>query len=289
MSERYLITSDNMGDLPDEYISRHALPLVYLSYSVAGKGGGGDGGAMDPKEFYQMMRQGETTKTVQVNPEQARALWEPLLQQGYDILHIAFSSALSGTCASMNMAAEELREQFPDRRVVVVDTLAASLGEGLLTYQAIEMKAQGKSMDQVLAWLEENKLHLCHFFTVDDLDFLFRGGRVSKTAAVMGTMLGIKPVMHMDDTGKLVPIAKVRGRRQSLDKLVEYMAQRVGDYKNDAVFISHGDCEQDAQYVAQLVEKRFGITHFIINYVGPTIGAHSGPGTVALFFIGTKR
>ena len=290
MSARYLITCDNTCDLPQEFIEKNALPMAYLGYSVDGTDyGGSSHGQLPAGEFYARLRQGSMSKTVQVNPEGARALFEPLLKQGYDILHIAFSSGLSGTYSSMEMAAQELREEYPERRIQVVDTLAASLGEGLLVYRALKLKSEGKSMDEVYSWLEENKLHLCHFFTVDDLNFLYRGGRVSKTAAFMGTMLGIKPVLHVDDAGKLIPIAKVRGRRQSLSKLVDYMQERVGDYKNDIVFISHGDCLEDAQAVADMVKKRFGIEHFIIDYVGPTIGAHSGPGTVALFFFGEKR
>lgn len=289
MSKRFVITCNSTADLPQEYIERNALPVSYLGYSISNRHFDGINTVMPPEEFYKLMREGNMTQTVQVNPDQALAMFEPLLQQGYDILHIAFSSGLSGTYNSMKIAAEELKEKYPDRKIIVIDGLSASLGEGLLVYKAVELRAQGRSMDEVAQWVEDNKLHICHYFTVDDLNFLYRGGRVSKTAAVMGTMLGIKPVLHVDNAGKLIPLTKVRGRKQSLIKLVDYMQQTVGNYKNDIVFISHGDCLEDAQFVADLVTKRMGIKNFLINYVGPTIGAHSGPGTIALFFMGTQR
>ncbi|MCI8622049.1 MAG: DegV family protein [Provencibacterium sp.] len=288
MAAKYVISSDNTTDLPQEFIEKNALPIAFLSYSIDGKEYGQEDG-LEIGEFYRQMREGKMTKTGMVNPEDARALFEPLLKQGYDLLHLAFSSGLSGTYASCCAAAEELREAYPERRIEVVDTLAASLGEGLIVYKALKMKSEGSTMDEVLRWLEENKLHLCHYFTVDDLHFLHRGGRVSKAAAVMGTMLGIKPVLHVDDAGHLIPLTKVRGRKQSLSKLVDYMEELSIGYENDIVFISHGDCEADAQYVADEVRSRLGVKNFIINHVGPTIGAHSGPGTVALFFFGERR
>lgn len=288
MAARYIITSDNTTDLPQEFIEKNNLPLAFLSYSIEGKEYSQEDG-LEIGEFYRLMREGKMTKTGMVNPEGARALFEPVLQQGYDILHLAFSSGLSGTLASCETAAQELREEYPERRIEVVDTLAASLGEGLIVYKALKLKSEGKSMDEVLQWVQEQKLHLCHYFTVDDLHFLHRGGRVSKAAAVMGTMLGIKPVLHVDNDGHLIPLTKVRGRRQSLTKLVDYMQELAKGYENDIIFISHGDCIEDAQYVADQVRSRMGIQNFIINHVGPTIGAHSGPGTVALFFFGDHR
>lgn len=290
MSEnRYVIITDNTADLPGEFIHRNALPIVSLEYSIAGKDYDDRTEKLDPAEFYRLMRAGEMTRTNQANPDQIRDIFEIYLREGYDILFIAFSSGLSGTCGNGYIAAEEMREKYPERSIEVVDTLAASLGEGMLVYKALKKKSEGASLDEVHSWLMENRLHLCHYFTVDDLHFLHRGGRVSKTAAVVGTMLGIKPVLHVDNEGHLIPLTKVRGRKQSLLKLVDYMEETVGDYKNDIIFISHGDCLQDAQFVADEVKKRFGIENFVMNYVGPTIGAHSGPGTVALFFLGKKR
>lgn len=228
--------------------------------------------------------------TSQVNPEEAARFFEDVLQEGKDILHIAFSSGLSGSYNSARIAAEDLNEESDKARVVVVDLLCASLGEGLLVHKALKLKEAGKSLDEIVQWLEENRLHLCHNFTVNDLNHLYRGGRVSRATAVLGTMINIKPI-HVDDEGKLVAIDKVRGRKKSLVSLVDRMEKQMGAYReqNDIVFISHGDCEEDALFVAKLVRERFGIESALINYVGPTIGAHSGPGTLALFFMGEYR
>ena len=186
---------------------------------------------------------------------------------------------------------QELMEENPGVRITVIDSLAASLGEGLLVHKAVTMRDQGKSYDEVVNWLEENKLHLVHNFTVDDLFHLHRGGRVSKATAILGTMINIKPILHVDDEGHLIAVGKVRGRKKSLTTLVDNMEKQIGSYRsqNDIVMISHGDCLEDAEYVKKLVEERFGIHEFLIHYVGPTIGAHSGPGTIALFYLGEYR
>ena len=186
---------------------------------------------------------------------------------------------------------EELKEEYPDRKIIVVDSLCASLGEGLFVYKAVQMKEAGASMEEVAAWLEEHKQNFCHVFTVDDLFHLYRGGRVSKAAAIVGTMINLKPLLHVDDEGHLIPLSKVRGRKKSLATLVSMMEERIGSWKdkNDIIFISHGDCEEDAQYVAKLVREKFGYESFLINTIGATIGTHSGPGTVALFFMGEYR
>lgn len=229
--------------------------------------------------------------TSQVNPEEAKEKLKEFLQINKNIIHIAFSSGLSGTFNSVRLAASELMEEQPDCRITVIDSLAASMGEGLLVHKALEKQASGADYEEMTAWLEEYRYHVCHNFTVDDLFHLYRGGRVSKTAAVLGTMINLKPVLHVDDEGHLIPLSKVRGRKKSLHTLVDNMEKQMGAYRgeNDTVFISHGDCYEDAVYVKELVQKRFGIEKFLINPVGPTIGAHSGPGTLALFFIGEKR
>ena len=216
---------------------------------------------------------------------------EGVLRQGYDVLYIAFSSGLSGTYNSVRMAAEELSEEYPEATIAVVDSLCASLGEGLLVHKAVQMKEAGKSLAEIREWLEANKLHLCHVFTVDDLNHLYRGGRVSRTAAFLGTLANIKPMLHVDDEGHLIALSKVRGRKKSISRLVDMMEERLGDWKdkNDIIFISHGDCIEDANRLKELVEERTGIRAYLIDYVGPTIGAHSGPGTLALFFMGEKR
>ena len=213
----------------------------------------------------------------------------PFLEAGKDVLVLAFSSGLSATCNSARIAAQELNEQYPQQRVRVVDTLCASLGQGLLVWHAAKLKQAGKSLDEVGDWAEENKLRLCHWFTVSDLHFLKRGGRISPATAVLGTMLSIKPVMHVDDEGHLIKVGTARGRGASLKALVDHMAETADDPGNQVVFISHGGCLEDAQKVAQDVTARFGTQEVVINYVGPVIGAHSGPGTVALFFLGSMR
>lgn len=286
----YVITTDNNSDLPEEFYQKYQVGCTYLSYSIDGQTYTKED-FLTTAEFYARMRAGAMPTTAQVNPEAARALMEPYLIEGKDILHIAFSSGLSGSYASCCVAAEDLSEKYPQRKILVVDSLCASLGQGLLVYHAVKLKEAGKSMEEVVQWLESHRKNLVHLFTVDDLDHLHRGGRVSKATAIVGGMLNIKPVLHVDDEGKLVAIGKVRGRKKSLQALVDGMQERIGPYASscDTIFISHGDCEADARYVEKKVKDIYPIQTVIINYVGATIGAHSGPGTVALFFLGDVR
>lgn len=286
----YVITTDNNSDLPESYYKEHGVGCTYLSYSMNGVNYTHDT-FLPEHEFYESMRNGALPTTAQVNPESARNLMEPYLKEGKDILHIAFSSGLSGSYNSTRIAAEELLEEYPQRSVIVVDSLCASLGQGLLVHLAVQKKNAGEDMEAVAAWLEENKKHIVHMFTVDDLDHLYRGGRVSKTTAVLGGMLNIKPVMHVDDEGKLVAIGKVRGRKKSILELVKGMDEKIGSFREscDTIFISHGDCEEEALYLEKKVKEKYPIKTVIINHVGATIGAHSGPGTLALFFLGDVR
>ena len=286
----YVITTDNNSDLPEEYLKEHGIGCMYLSYAMDGKNYK-HGSFLPVHEFYDAMRNGSMPTTSQVNPQDARAVFEPFLKEGKDILHIAFSSGLSGTYNSSRIAAEELMEEYPDRKIIVVDSLAASLGQGLLVYLAAEKKEQGEDLETVAKWTEENKLHMVHLFTVDDLNHLYRGGRVSKTTAVVGSLLNIKPVLHVDNEGKLTAIGKVRGRKKALQELVKLMEEKLGSYhdKCHTIFISHGDCENDAQYLAEKVKEKYQINTIIMNQVCATIGAHSGPGTMALFFVGDER
>ena len=213
-----------------------------------------------------------------------------LLEQGRDILYLGFSSGLSGTFEATELLMKQLAGEFPDRKLYAVDTLAASGGQGLLVWHAVQRARAGSSIDEVRDWVEANKLHLAHWFTVDDLMFLFRGGRVSRTSAWAGTMLNIKPVMHVDDEGRLIPMSKVRGRKKSLNALVDHMEKTaIAPIGEQMVFITHGDCLEDAEYVADQVKSRFGVKEVVINYVDPVIGAHSGPGTMALFFLANER
>lgn len=289
--KNYVITTDTTSDLPADYVAQHKLGIMSLTYTIEGNTYTWEH-PLPVKEFYSMMRQGSLPTTSQVNPKEAGEILETIIkEQDADILHIAFSSGLSGSYNSVRIAAEELAEKYPDNRIIVIDSLCASLGEGLLVHKAVTMKESGKSLDETAAWIEENKLHLVHNFTVDDLYHLYRGGRVSKTAAFVGTMINLKPILHVDNEGHLIPLSKVRGRKKSLIALVDNMEKQIGSWrdKNDMIFISHGDSLEDAQFVAELIKKRFGYDSFLINYVGSTIGAHSGPGTIALFYMGDYR
>lgn len=285
----YVIVTDSSADLPDSLVRELGVEVLPLSFTVQGKTYHNypDDREMDPKVFYKMLRDGEMATTSAVNVAEYTAMLEPLLQAGKDVLVLAFSSGLSTTYQSSVIAVNELAEQYPDRKICTVDTLCASMGQGLMVWLAVQEQRKGKSLEEVRDWVEENKLHLCHWFTVDDLHFLKRGGRISAATAVVGTMLSIKPVLHVDDEGHLISMGKARGRGASLTALVDHMEQTVTDV--DTVFISHGDCLADAEKVAADVKKRFGTKDVVINNIGPVIGAHSGPGTVALFFLGTKR
>ncbi len=287
----YVIATDTTTDLPEEYYRAHDLLVLPLSYILEGETYYRGGKELPAEEFYAKMRGGSMPTTSQINPQGARAAFEPVLKEGNDILYIGFSGGLSGSCNSARIAAEELMEEYPQRRIIVIDSLCASLGEGLLVHKAVCRKENGAEMEEVAAWCEENKLHVVHSFTVDDLFHLHRGGRVSKVAAVVGTMISLKPILHVNDEGKLIPLSNVRKRKKSLETLVDTMEQKQGSFagQNDIVFISHGDCAKDAEYVKKLVEERFGIRAFLINTIGPVIGTHSGPGTVALFFMGDVR
>ncbi|MGF7143137.1 DegV family protein with EDD domain [Anaerotaenia torta] len=288
--KQYIITTDTTSDLPEEYLQQHNISLLPLYYTFDGVIYG-DKTFLTPKEFYDKMRGGAMPTTMAVNPEIARTIFTGLLDQGYDILHIAFSSALSGSCSVAATVARELMDERPGTKVTVIDSLSASLGEGLLVHKAVQLKESGQSIDEVADWLEKHKLNLCHMFTVDDLHHLHRGGRVSKATAIIGTLINVKPVLHVDDEGRLTPLHNVRGRKKALIALVDRMEASLPEdsEQNDIIFISHGDSIEDAQFVADLVKDRFGIQNILINYVSPTIGAHSGPGTIALFYMGKAR
>jgi DegV family protein with EDD domain len=248
-----------------------------------------DGRELGFEEFYARVRQGSMATTSAINVGEFTAKMREVLAAGKDILCISFSSALSTTYQSAVIAAGDLRSEFPEASIYVVDSLCASLGQGLLLYLCAQEKAKGRSISEVRAFAEATKGNICHWFTVDDLNHLKRGGRISAATALFGTMLSIKPVMHVDDGGHLTPVSKARGRKASLLALVDHMEETALDPANSPVFISHGDCEGDALLVADEVTRRFGNRDIHLNYVGPVIGNHSGPGTVALFFLGAKR
>ena len=284
----YRIITDSCCDLPKELIASLDIDVVQMSLLFRNEE------MIAPTEaqiktMYNALRQGESASTAAVNPQGWREVIEPALKSGQDALVMAFSSGLSTTYQSAVIAAEELMEEYPDRTVKVLDTMSASLGQGMYVYYACMKRNEGLSLEELFAWCEENKQNMAHWFTVDDLMFLKRGGRISAATAVLGTMLNIKPLLHVDENGKLVSVAKCRGRKNALDALVKKLEQDGLPGKNDTVFISHGDCIEDAQYVAQQVRERCGVKTVIIDYVGAVIGSHSGPGTVAFFYLGTHR
>ena len=287
----FVILTDSSADLGEEMVRKLDVQVVPLGFVLDGQAYHDypDNRDMDPHAFYERLRKGDAATTNAVNTAQYTEALEPLLQAGKDVLILAFSSALSTTYNSSRLAVEELRAKYPERKLYTVDTLCASLGQGLLVWYAAQLRERGRSIKEVQDWVEEHKLNLCHQFTVDDLYFLKRGGRVSAATALVGSMLHIKPVLHVDSEGHLINIGKVRGRQASLKALVDRMEETAIDPGSLTVFISHGDCLEDAQMVAEMVKKRFGVDEVYINYVGPVIGAHSGPGTVALFYIGTER
>lgn len=288
------IVTDSSCNLVEDMIDDFGLHILPLTFMVDGEDKVYQsylkGERTDLKQFYTMMREGKVFKTSLPNLADAESLFREILAEGKDILYLGFSSGLSGTYQAIELLTKQLQEEYPNQKILSVDTLAASGGQGLLIWYAVQHARAGESIDQVRDWVEENKLHLAHWFTVDDLMFLFRGGRVSKTAAWAGTLLNIKPVLHVDDEGHLIPMEKVRGRKKSLNALVDHMASSANKPISDQmVFITHGDCADDAEYVASLVKERFGVREVVINYVDPVIGAHSGPGTMALFFLADKR
>ena len=284
----YRIITDSCCDFPEQMYNELNLTVVNLSVNYKGQ-------TVKTytedwlKEMFGGLRAGEAATTSAANPQQWQDAIEPVLKAGEDVLVLAFSSGLSTTYQSAVIAANELAEAYPDRQIRVVDTLCASLGQGLFVYYACQKRDEGLSLDALAQWCESRKLNLCHWFTVDDLMYLKRGGRVSAATALVGTMLQIKPVLHVDNEGHLISVAKARGRKASIEALAKKMGELTLPGENDTVFICHGDCMEDAQYLEKLVKERYGVKNVLIYYVGAVIGSHSGPGTLALFFLGEHR
>lgn len=290
MSE-YVIVTDSSADLPAELVQEMGVEVLPLRFTIQGKTYKNypDNRDMAPETFYQLIRDGEMGTTAAVNMAEYIEVLEPLLQAGKDVLVLAFSSGLSATCQAANLAVAELAPKYPERKLFVVDTLSASLGQGLFVWHAAQKQRTGAAIEEVKAWAEEYRFHQCHWFTVDDLMHLKRGGRVSAATAVMGTMLQIKPVMHMDDEGHLINMAKARGRKASLDALVDKAGELGTDLDQQTIFISHADCLPDAQYVGEKMKAKYGVKDVVYNFIGPVIGSHTGCGCVALFFTGEHR
>jgi len=284
----YRILTDNCCDYPAGMYEDLNLTAIPLSVRFQGK----EVTQYNEKwlkKMYAGLREGEDATTAAANPTGWAEILEPVLAAGEDALVLAFSSGLSTTYQSAVIAASELGEKYPDRKIRVIDTLSASLGQGLLVWYACKKRDEGMGFEELADWCEDNKLHLCHWFTVEDLMFLKRGGRVSAATALVGTMLQIKPVMHMDDEGHLIKVSTARGRKASINELAKKLGETGLPGENETVFICHGDCLEDAQYLEKLVKEKYGVKNVFIYYTGAVIGSHSGPGTLALFFLGSKR
>ena len=291
MASNYVLTTDSCCDLPNELVNELGLHVIPLSVEIKGKvyHNYPDERYIKTHDFYEMMREKEVATTSLINVGEFLVFFEPFLKEGKDILYVGFSSALSGTVQSARIAAEELKLTYPDRKIIVVDSLSASMGQGLLVWYVAKEVASGKSIEEVALWAENNRLELCHLFTVDDLGTLRRGGRLSGTAALLGSLLKVKPVLHVSEEGKLVPIKKARGRKMSLQVIVDIMAEKIKDPEKQTIFISHGDDLEHANHIKDLIESQLGVKSFIVGQIGPVIGAHSGPGTIAVFFLGDPR
>jgi DegV family protein with EDD domain len=284
----FVIVTDSSCDLPRQVAKKMDVAVISLEVNIEDVGTKLNH-EIDIKEFYEFLRSKKSAKTSAANMDRFIATFEPFLADGKDILYIGFSSGLSATYMASKNAAEELSEKYPDAKIFTVDSLCASLGQGLIVTLAARKRDSGATIDEVRDYVESIKLNLCHWFTVDDLFFLKRGGRVSGATAVLGSILSIKPVMHVDNEGHLINVEKARGRSAAIKALVEKMKATVIEPATQTVYISHGDCYDDAKKLADMVTEEFGITDILISEVGPVIGAHSGPGTLALFFLGTER
>jgi DegV family protein with EDD domain len=287
----FVILTDSSCDLPSAMAEELELEVLPLRFSLDGKDYYNwlDGREISFPDFFAKIRAGEMGTTSAVSVGASEAKMREILMQGKDLLCLSFSSGLSTTYQSAAIAAEDLRSEFRDAKIHVVDSLCASLGQGLFVYLCAQQKKAGKSIDEVFVYAENMKYHICHWFTVDDLNHLKRGGRISAATALFGTMLSIKPVMHMDNEGHLIPVSKTRGRKAALTALVDQMERLSIDPAEQTVFICHGDCYHDATLVADEVTRRFGTKDILINYVGPVIGSHTGCGVVSLFFVGKER
>ncbi len=288
----FVITTDSMSDLPPEYLRQHDIEIISLTYTIDGVVYD-ESNSLPYKEFYDRMRKGAQPTTSQFNPADAEKVFERILEQHgpVDILHISISSALSGSWQSARVAAESVMEHHQGVRILSYDSQGASAGQGLQVVAAVEQRDQGEDVEQVFSHLESQRNHVAHILTVEDIIYLYRGGRVSRTQAILGGMLDIKPLIHVDNDGRLVPTGKVRGRKKSLLTLVDQMEQQIGPWKdrNKTIYITHADAEADAKFLAEQIEKRLGFKDFVITYLGTTIGVHTGPGLIALFFLADRK
>jgi len=288
---KYKIVTDSCIDLSEAMAKELDLTVLPLTVLLEGKTYFNylDEREITFKDFYQKLREKKMPSTSQLNPAEFEVVFEELLKEGYDILSISFSSALSGTYESAVSARDNLQKQYPEHKIVTIDSMCASMGQGLLLYYAAMLKKENKSLDQVAKWVEENKRNVSHLFTVGDLNHLKRGGRLSSSKAFLGTLINIKPLLHVSNEGKLVPTGQARGRRQALNKLIDRMRLTIEKPREQLIFISHADCLEDVEYLKEQIEQKIPVKEVVVNYIGPVIGSHSGLNTIALFYMGSDR
>ena len=289
--KQFILATDACSDLTAEIVKKHDIAIIPMVLEIEGKTYTHhfDERELSLNDFYNQLRDKKVSRTSLVNVGEFVQFFTGLLEKGQDILYVALSSALSGTYQSAMMAIDMLKDDYPDRKIIAVDTLSASLGEGYLVWRAALLKEEGKSIDEVTAWLEANKYNLRHLFTVEELGTLKRGGRLSGTAAFFGTLLGVKPILHVTYDGKLSVLHKVVGRKKSLTEMIDIMGKQIVNSEEQVVFIAHGDCLDEAKEVGGLIRAKMKIKDLMYSYIGPVIGSHSGPGTIAVFFMGNKR
>jgi DegV family protein with EDD domain len=287
----YKIVTDSCANLTDEQIKEYGVEIISLKYRIGEKEYDSyvKGKPTDYAETYRLLREKAMITTTLASREDCDKVIPAILEGGEDVLVIAFSSGLSGTYQNICLAAEDYKELYPERKIIVVDSLCASLGEGMLVHYCAKLKNEGKTIEEVALWADENKGSICHIFTIEDLFFLKRGGRLSGAGAVLGTLMGIKPMLHAADDGKLYVTGKVRGRKAAMDSLVKSLEEKGKDIKNQDIFIVHGDCEDEALYIGNEIKKKYKVKNIVYNMIDPVIAAHAGPGTLAVFFLGNMR
>lgn len=287
----YIIVTDATSDIPNEMANELNVKVVPMSFSLGEKNYNHypDYRELDIKTFYDKQRAGQTSLTTQINVAVYLDFFEEIIKSDKDVLYISFSSALSSTYQSSVLAAKELNEKYPDFKIITIDSKAATLGETLLVKVAAQKKSEGMNIEDLSKWVDENHLKVCHYFTVDDLNHLKRGGRMTAMTAFIGTALDIKPILHVNDEGKLIPLDKVRGRKKALKVLFNYLAELSENLEEQTVFIGHGDCIEDARYLESLIKEAYKVKEVIIHPIGPIIGSHTGPGAITLFFLGKHR
>lgn len=287
----FVIVTDSTSDIPDDMAKKLNIKVVPMSFTIGDKTYNHypDSRELDIKTFYDKLRAGNVSLTAQINAAVYVDFFEEIIKLDMDILYISFSSALSSTYESSVTASKELLDKYPDFNIICIDSKSAALGETLLVYSAAQKKQEGMNIKEIANWVEENHLKICHFFTVDDLNHLKRGGRLTAMSAFIGTALDIKPILHVNDDGKLIPIDKIRGRKKALKVLFNYLSDLGEDIESQTIFIAHGDCIQEARYLESLIRETYNVKDVIIHHIGPIIGSHTGPGSVLLFFFGKHR